>query len=95
MSLLYFTYIIYTYRCKLRILDSFGTEARFNYLEPIDERYTGLMSINNEQKKHLMAGNHSYAGWKLNLKQFLTMFRKLTTNSDVNDKILIMNLTVA
>ena len=50
------------FRCKLRILDSFGTEAEFNY-----DNYDG---------KLIPGGKSGWARLDLDLRQFMTMFRK-------------------
>ncbi|XP_028399780.1 alpha-1,6-mannosylglycoprotein 6-beta-N-acetylglucosaminyltransferase A-like [Dendronephthya gigantea] len=54
-------------RCKMRILDSFGTEAEFNYIKLVD----------NDNKKY----KSSYGKLSLNLRQFMTMFPHSPDNS--------------
>ena len=49
-------------RCRLRVLDSFGTEAEFNY-----GLYQGTVP----------GGRSDWANADLNLRQFFTMFREL------------------
>ena len=51
------------YRCKTRIVDSFGTEAEFNYKK---------FSKTNIKYESL------WGNLELNLKQFMTMFRKFS-----------------
>lgn len=55
----------YCFRCKLRVVDSFGTEAQFNY---------------NLYKEKIAGGSMgSYGRHNLNLQQYQTMFRKYST----------------
>ncbi|CAB3990157.1 alpha-1,6-mannosylglyco 6-beta-N-acetylglucosaminyltransferase A [Paramuricea clavata] len=51
------------YKCRLRIVDSFGTEAQFNYNGP-------LPSIGNPAP----VGGNLFGKNELNLKQYMTMF---------------------
>lgn len=51
------------FRCRIRILDSFGTEAEFNY-----GAYRGSIP----------GGRSPWANADLNLRQIFTMFRKFT-----------------
>ena len=52
-------------RCKLRVLDSFGTDAEFNY----------------KHYKEKIPGGRSYWGdLDLQLAQFMTMYRKCGIN---------------
>ena len=54
---------VVTFRCKLRVVDSFGTEAQFNF---------------NLYKEKVGGGSMGAFGrYNLNLKQFQTMFRKI------------------
>ena len=51
------------FRCKLRVVDSFGTEAQFNF---------------NQYKEKVDGGSMGAFGrYNLNLRQFQTMFRKI------------------
>ena len=51
------------FRCKLRVVDSFGTEAQFNF---------------NQYKEKVGGGSMGAFGrYNLNLRQFQTMFRKM------------------
>lgn len=53
---------LFLFRCKLRVVDSFGTEAQFNF---------------NLYKEKLPGGSVAPFGrYNLNLRQFQTMFRK-------------------
>ena len=52
-------------RCRLRIVDSFGTEAQFNFDGP-------LPSIGSPGH----VGNSLFGKNGLNLKQYMNMFRK-------------------
>ena len=57
-----FCYVAVVFRCKLRIVDSFGTEAQFNF---------------NLFKENIPGGSMGAFGrHNLNLRQFQTMFRK-------------------
>ena len=48
-------------RCKMRILDSFGTDAQFNY---------------PYYKENIPGGRSPWGDLNLRLPQFMTMFRK-------------------
>ena len=54
-------------RCKFRVLDSFGTEAQFNYAGYNEKVPGGNMG---------QWGRHN-----LNLRQYMTMFRKFTQSN--------------
>lgn len=79
-------------RCRLRILDSFGTEARFNYKGQIDEHEQSIYNI-TKIAKEIMKDLYEYSGWQLNLKQFLTMYRKWIINWWKSSWVLGINLT--
>lgn len=49
------------YRCKFRVLDSFGTDAEFNY-----KRYKG----------EIPGGKSPWGDLDLHLAQFMTMYRE-------------------
>ncbi|KAK3726433.1 hypothetical protein QZH41_014937 [Actinostola sp. cb2023] len=55
------------YRCRLRILDSFGTEAEFNYINP--------------KKPSMTRKRSSWGGENLHLRQFMTMFPHTPDNT--------------
>ena len=55
-------YFFHTHRCKFRVLDSFGTEAEFNY-DGYKEKIPGGRS-------------EAWADHNLILQQFLTLFRE-------------------
>ncbi|KXJ29802.1 Alpha-1,6-mannosylglycoprotein 6-beta-N-acetylglucosaminyltransferase A [Exaiptasia diaphana] len=55
------------YRCRLRILDSFGTEVEFNYVNPLKPSMTRKRS--------------SWGGENLHLRQFMTMFPHTPDNT--------------
>ena len=60
--ILIFSIILHDYRCKVRVIDSFGTEAEYNFrkFSETDKRYESL-----------------WGNLDLNLRQFMTMFRTL------------------
>ncbi|XP_046847526.1 alpha-1,6-mannosylglycoprotein 6-beta-N-acetylglucosaminyltransferase A-like, partial [Xenia sp. Carnegie-2017] len=47
------------YKCRLRVVDSFGTEAEFNH---------------RGYRKHIQGGKSPWGGLDLDLRQFMTMF---------------------
>ena len=57
----FFISVVFVFRCRIRILDSFGTEAEFNY-----GAYKGLIP----------GGKSAWAKADLHLRQLFTMFRK-------------------
>lgn len=81
LSKIFFLFIVILFlvnildRCKLRVVDTFGTEARFNYIGDIHEEAVSLGG-NKELAKKLKSDPYGYGHWGLNLKQFMTMFRK-------------------
>lgn len=57
-----FRELLHFFRCRLRILDSFGTEAEFNFKD--------------SSKPSLTKKRSTWGGENLHLRQFMTMFRK-------------------
>ena len=58
----YFKFYHILFRCKIRLLDSFGTEAEFNLGIRYDDPIPG--------------GQSEWSGSQLNLQQIMTFYRK-------------------
>lgn len=64
-------------RCKFRILDTFGTEPKFNYGGEAtqDSQVDASGRFKKKEKKN------AYFGWQFNLKQYMTLFPHTPDNS--------------
>ena len=78
ISLPFLVFFFSVFRCNLRILDSFGTDAEFNYAEYLSQKQ-GL--------------EYGWGAEDVHLRQMMTMFRKTILLYEVVEKTIQLETT--